>query len=408
MNDNYHHSTHNHRWLIIIREFLETLTKIDDFVKKNLSTSEEMKISSRGDEFLEKLKILRSEHKKSLKIVEDLYNLQKLNGFRSKYNAADYYKFCDITSSSSTVKPDTERTMVTTARTLDGSMISDPYFPDTGDHIMNDNKTENEAPIYCGVKNTGDPKLTSCQKGGGKRRKNSFAASSLHKSNDRLKSIYTKTAKLEEAFVRKMRQFSQETSPNDGNTVKMNAKSKILIAQRQQRRNENSKGKRHKKEITSLLSDFDIFAPVIKLFKAQPAPNRLSIRLSELEMQKNKLERQKVREERSKNLLLSAQSPHNLRTRGLHRGEFNECGHYTQKKYCECKQAYIRDSLMKGNSIDAKERKLFAGWQTGSNFVHPCRSRPAFKKFLLLPWECEYSGGERTVADFLQAITNYA
>uniref|UniRef100_A0A915IZK8 Uncharacterized protein n=1 Tax=Romanomermis culicivorax TaxID=13658 RepID=A0A915IZK8_ROMCU len=40
------------------------------------------------------------------------------------------------------------------------------------------------------------------------------------------------------------------------------------------------------------------------------------------------------------------------------------------------------------------ERAVFGGLQMESNFTHFCRSGPAFKKVVLLPWDCEYRRGE--------------
>uniref|UniRef100_A0A915HVS1 Uncharacterized protein n=1 Tax=Romanomermis culicivorax TaxID=13658 RepID=A0A915HVS1_ROMCU len=50
--------------------------------------------------------------------------------------------------------------------------------------------------------------------------------------------------------------------------------------------------------------------------------------------------------------------------------------------------------LLDGLKSKFAERAFFAEWQTGSNFTYPCRSRPAFRKVVLLPWECKYSGEE--------------
>uniref|UniRef100_A0A915K016 Angiotensin-converting enzyme n=1 Tax=Romanomermis culicivorax TaxID=13658 RepID=A0A915K016_ROMCU len=49
---------------------------------------------------------------------------------------------------------------------------------------------------------------------------------------------------------------------------------------------------------------------------------------------------------------------------------------------------------VRGNSVpfirkSKMTKKRFCGLQTGSNFIHPDRSRPAFDKVVLLQWECE-------------------
>uniref|UniRef100_A0A915JT07 Uncharacterized protein n=1 Tax=Romanomermis culicivorax TaxID=13658 RepID=A0A915JT07_ROMCU len=53
--------------------------------------------------------------------------------------------------------------------------------------------------------------------------------------------------------------------------------------------------------------------------------------------------------------------------------------------------------------ISTKKRAVFGGLHTGSNFTNFCRSGPAFRIVVLLPWDCEYSRGETGGATFISA-----